>query len=107
TGLKEKPAPQVVYEVTRAGAAGRRHSNQSFLLHAPETLIARREGEITFPDDPFLSSRRARLRVEGEGIIPEQSESTNGAFVKLRQRTRLGEGEEVLCRSKRLRIRAD
>lgn len=107
TGLKEKSAPQVLYELIRAGAARRRHSNQSLPLQAPKTLIGRREGEIALRDDPFLSSRHARLRVEGEGIVQEELESTNGAFVKVRQRTRLGEGAEVPCGSKRLRVRAD
>lgn len=83
-----------------------RLSHQCFSLKGPETLIGRREGDIVFPDDPFLSGLHACLRVGPDGVTLEDLQSTNGTFLKIRRAARLEDGDQVLCGSKLLLVRA-
>lgn len=89
------------------GAVGPRLrlSHQSYPLRQPETLIGRREGDIVFPDDSFLSGLHACLRVGAEEVVLEDLRSTNGTFLKIRGTARLEDGDQVLCGSKLLLVR--
>ena len=80
--------------------------HQSFPLRSGETLIGRREGDIVFPDDAFLSGLHARVLVDPEGVVLEDLRSTNGTFLKVRGAARLEDGDQVLCGSKLLLVRA-
>ena len=81
--------------------------HQRFPLRPGETLIGRREGDIIFPDDAFLSGLHARLLVDPEGVVLEDLRSTNGTFLKVRGTARLEDGDQVLCGSKLLLVRAN
>lgn len=83
-----------------------RLGHQSFPLRRGETLIGRREGDIVFPDDAFLSGLHARLLVDPEGVVLEDLRSTNGSFLKIHGQARLEDGDQVLCGSKLLLVQA-
>lgn len=89
-----------------AGAPALRLGHQSFPLRRGENLIGRREGDIVFPDDAFLSGLHARLLVDPEGVVLEDLRSTNGTFLKIRGAAQLEDGDQVLCGSKLLLVRA-
>jgi len=88
------------------GEPALRLGHQSFPLRRGETLIGRREGDIVFPDDAFLSGLHARLLVDPEGVVLEDLRSTNGTFLKIRGQARLEDGDQVLCGSKLLLVQA-
>ena len=51
----------------------------------PEFVIGREEGDVTFPDDEFMSRRHATVRRSTSGKPTlEDMESSNGTFVRLR-----------------------
>ncbi|MEO0326087.1 MAG: FHA domain-containing protein, partial [Myxococcota bacterium] len=75
-----------------------------FPVHAPQTDIGRSEGEIVLPDDPYLSPRHARLRVEGGRFYLRDLGSVNGTFQRLRDAVPLEEGDRVLIGQQLLRF---
>lgn len=83
-----------------------RLGHQSFPLRSGESLLGRREGDIVFPEDGFLSGVHARLLVDPEGVVLEDLRSTNGTFLKIRGRARLEDADQVLCGATLLLVRA-
>ncbi len=81
--------------------AGRRR----VAISAQGVLLGRTQGEVTFPDDPQVSTRHARVRREGRRWLLEDLGSTNGTYLKIRGRCRLESGDVLLCGSQLLRVR--
>ncbi|RMG17366.1 MAG: FHA domain-containing protein [Deltaproteobacteria bacterium] len=70
-------------------------------------LLGREEGEIRFPSDGFVSGRHARLTVKADASVYfEDVGSSNGSYLRLRQRTKLSVGDLVLVGTHLLRIEA-
>jgi pSer/pThr/pTyr-binding forkhead associated (FHA) protein len=68
-------------------------------------LLGRTQGDVTFADDPQVSTRHARVRREGRRWLLEDLGSTNGTYLKIRGRCRLETGDVLLCGSQLLRVR--
>ncbi|MCC6215471.1 MAG: FHA domain-containing protein [Polyangiaceae bacterium] len=64
----------------------------SYHLKAEEHAIGR-EGEIEFPDDPFISPRHANLFYRDGRLVVRDEGSLNGVFVRVRGAVELSAGD--------------
>ena len=64
-------------------------------LRKAVTVLGRSEGEYTFPDDPLLSPRHARVTCRGRSFWLEDLGSRNGLYLRTRFATELHEGDFV------------
>lgn len=70
--------PFLLVEVLLAGG----RPGPAHLLPSP-VRIGRREGEILIPQDRFISGRHCALYLDGDQVLLEDLQSTNGTFVAL------------------------
>lgn len=75
-----------------------------FPVSGPRTDIGATEGDILLPNDPFLASRHARLERRGERFVLCDLGSTNGIYVRIRQRTALSGADMILLGQQVLRF---
>lgn len=74
-----------------------------FYVRKTETVLGREQGDIVFPDDPFLSRRHCMLRVHGATPASASASSrrftlsdlgsSNGTFLQVREEVRLRPGD--------------
>jgi pSer/pThr/pTyr-binding forkhead associated (FHA) protein len=65
-------------------------------LTRPELVLGREEGDVTFPDDEYLSRRHAAIKraVGGKpGARLEDMNSSNGTYLRLRAEVELKQGD--------------
>jgi hypothetical protein len=66
-------------------------------LTRPELVLGREEGDVTFPDDEFMSRRHAAVKRAGQSgkvtVRLEDLNSSNGTFVRLRGDRELQAGD--------------
>jgi pSer/pThr/pTyr-binding forkhead associated (FHA) protein len=74
------------------GADGARYE-----LVSGEQTIGRTQGDISFPDDPFVSDSHAKLSFNGKVVIVDDLKSDNGVFVRIKGPVRLNVGDEFLA----------
>lgn len=72
---------------------------------AIDTAIGRQDGEIRFPEDPFLSPLHARISWEQDQLVVRDLGSRNGTWVFLEQPYRLLDGDQLLIGSQVMRFR--
>lgn len=77
---------------------------QTYPLSQEPTEIGRKEGNILLPDDPYLSPRHARLTSQGGRYFLKDLTSTNGIFVRIREKCRLHHGDILLVGQQVLRF---
>ncbi len=53
-------------------------------LEQAEVIIGRDEGDVTLPDDTFVSGDHCRFSVEGHAIYLEDLGSSNGTYIRVR-----------------------
>lgn len=68
------------------------------------TDIGRYEGNVTLPDDPYLSPRHARIQKRGERHYLRDLGSVNGIFYRIREPVDLAHGDVVLVGQQVLRL---
>ncbi|MGH7699377.1 MAG: FHA domain-containing protein, partial [Gemmatimonadales bacterium] len=78
---------------------------QRFDRSSAEATIGRDDGDLRFPDDPFLSPVHARFSWEVPGLVVRDLGSRNGTWVFLQAAHRLLEGDLLLIGSQVLRFR--
>jgi pSer/pThr/pTyr-binding forkhead associated (FHA) protein len=106
---KEKPkeegeSPNLA-ELVRIGKGG--EEQDRYLLARGENAMGRTQGVYTFPDDRYLSRMHATFKIhEGRSVL-EDMKSTNGSFVRIRERHLLDQDDTVLVGSQFLRVLAD
>jgi pSer/pThr/pTyr-binding forkhead associated (FHA) protein len=66
--------------------------------------LGAREGDVTLPDDPYLSSRHARIECRGSDYTLRDLDSVNGVYVRLRDPVALHDGDVVLIGQQVLRF---
>lgn len=66
-----------IVEMLPGGRHGRTH------LLPPPVRIGRRQGELLLPEDRFVSGRHCALYWDGEQVILEDLQSSNGTFARL------------------------
>jgi pSer/pThr/pTyr-binding forkhead associated (FHA) protein len=62
-------------------------------LTRPELVLGREEGDVTFPDDEFMSRRHAAVKRVGTKARLEDLGSSNGTFVRVRGDRELKPGD--------------
>jgi len=62
-------------------------------LTRPELVLGREEGDVTFPDDEFMSRRHAAVKRVGSKTRLEDLGSSNGTFVRVRGDRELKAGD--------------
>jgi pSer/pThr/pTyr-binding forkhead associated (FHA) protein len=62
-------------------------------LTRPELVLGREEGDVTFPDDEFMSRRHAAVKRVGSKARLEDLGSSNGTFVRVRGERKLEPGD--------------
>ena len=62
-----------------------------YALRKPVTFLGRSDADFTFPEDPFLSPRHARIVVREGGFWLEDAGSRNGVYLRLREPGELGD----------------
>jgi len=62
-------------------------------LTRPELVLGREEGDVTFPDDEFMSRRHAAVKRIGNKARLEDLGSSNGTFVRVRADRELKAGD--------------
>jgi pSer/pThr/pTyr-binding forkhead associated (FHA) protein len=77
--------------ITQDGTPGRTYD-----LPEAQIDIGREEGSILLPNDPYVSSRHARLRRQGRHFLVRDLGSVNGVYVRLRKPEKLDHGDLVL-----------
>ncbi|MGH7539216.1 MAG: FHA domain-containing protein [Gemmatimonadales bacterium] len=78
---------------------------QTFESRQVDTTIGRTEGDIRFPDDPFLSPLHSKLSWENDRLVARDLGSRNGTWVFLSQPHRLTDGDILLIGSQLIRYR--
>lgn len=77
---------------------------QTYPLDRETTEIGRKEGNILLPDDPYLSPRHARLTEQKSRYFLKDLGSTNGIFIRIRDKSRLHHGDIILIGQQVLRF---
>jgi pSer/pThr/pTyr-binding forkhead associated (FHA) protein len=70
-----------------------------------DTTIGRQDGDIRFPDDPFISPLHAKLSWEEDGLVVRDLGSRNGTWVFLEGPHRLADGDLLLIGAQVIRFR--
>jgi hypothetical protein len=61
-----------------------------------ETLIGRRQGDITFAHDGFMSDSHARIVRRGDDYVLIDEGSRNGIYVRIKEPWKLDQGDNIL-----------
>jgi pSer/pThr/pTyr-binding forkhead associated (FHA) protein len=77
---------------------------RSIPLGEGDADIGSQEGDITFPDDPYLSSRHARISCRAGTYTLRDLDSVNGLYVRLRESVELRDRDMVLIGQQVLRF---
>jgi pSer/pThr/pTyr-binding forkhead associated (FHA) protein len=105
-GTPLQPAWGRLTQVGRGGMAG-----DKFYLRGARVVIGREDGDLTFPNDPFVSREHASLRLEIHGaamaVYLEDFDSANGTYVRIRGSAELGSMDTFRVGDQILRLRLD
>jgi pSer/pThr/pTyr-binding forkhead associated (FHA) protein len=69
----------------------------SYLLQGTEHVAGRRDGQIVFPEDAWLSPRHANFLYRGEKLVVRDEGSLNGVYLRVRGQSPLEPGDCFLC----------
>lgn len=70
----------------------------SYMLQGDQHVAGREDGEILFPEDPWMSPRHANFVYDNEGQLVVQDEgSLNGVFLRIRGSAAIQPGDAILC----------
>jgi pSer/pThr/pTyr-binding forkhead associated (FHA) protein len=75
-----------------------------FPLRDGANVVGREAGEVTFPDDGYVSARHARLEVAERAVTLSDLGSSNGTFVKTVGAADLAPGDQLLVGAQLLRV---
>jgi len=78
----------------------------SYVLQGAEHIAGREEGQILFPEDPWLSPRHANFVYEKEQLLVRDEGSINGVYVRIREPIGLEFGDQFLCGEQLFRVEA-
>jgi pSer/pThr/pTyr-binding forkhead associated (FHA) protein len=69
---------------------------RSIPLTEEDADIGSGEGEVTFPDDPYMSPRHARVSLRTGSYVLRDLDSVNGVYVRLRDEVELRDRDLIL-----------
>jgi pSer/pThr/pTyr-binding forkhead associated (FHA) protein len=88
-------APRTTYgnlvAILKDGSDGR-----AYPIVDDPTDLGRTEGHVVLADDPYLSSRHARLVPRPDGLLVRDLDSINGIYVRVREPVELNDGDLLL-----------
>jgi pSer/pThr/pTyr-binding forkhead associated (FHA) protein len=100
-----RPAPRTEFFVKLVLLDDVGQAVQAFESRNVDTTVGRSEGDIRFPDDPFLSPLHAKLSWENNRLVARDLGSRNGTWVFLEEAYRLADGDLLLIGSQVIRFR--
>ena len=100
-----RPAPRTEFLVRLVLMNDTGDDLQTFESRGTDTTIGRGEGDVRFPDDPFMSPLHAKLSWEDSKLMARDLGSRNGTWVFLEEPYRLTEGDVLLIGSQIIRFR--
>jgi pSer/pThr/pTyr-binding forkhead associated (FHA) protein len=68
----------------------------SYLLQGTEHVAGRKDGQIVFPEDKWMSPRHANFLYRGDRLIVRDEGSKNGVYVRVRGQTPIEPGDAFL-----------
>jgi pSer/pThr/pTyr-binding forkhead associated (FHA) protein len=77
----------------------------SYQLNADEHIVGR-NGQLVFPDDPFVSPRHANLFYRNDKLVVRDEGSLNGVFLRVRGTVDLQMGDHFLAGEQLFRLEA-
>jgi pSer/pThr/pTyr-binding forkhead associated (FHA) protein len=69
----------------------------SYLLQGTEHVAGRRDGQIVFPEDAWLSPRHANFVYRGDKLVVRDEGSKNGVYMRLRGQAVIEPGDSFLA----------
>jgi pSer/pThr/pTyr-binding forkhead associated (FHA) protein len=75
-----------------------------FPLRLGENTVGREVGDVTFPNDRYVSARHARLDVSERGVVVADLGSSNGTFVRIAAPTAVAPGDQLLVGMQLVRV---
>jgi class 3 adenylate cyclase/TolB-like protein/pSer/pThr/pTyr-binding forkhead associated (FHA) protein/Tfp pilus assembly protein PilF len=100
--LLDSQAKPVLAELV--ALAGGEEEEERYPLRRGENIIGRVQGDITFPQNNYLSRRHALIKVHGAYAVLQDLKSTNGTFVRIRGKQLLDVDDRVLFGRQVLRV---
>lgn len=95
----EKPAsaagPEAVFRAVRLARGGT--GTTTYDIPSDGLLIGRESGDIVVPEDPTLSPRHLRLRIDQDAVIAEDAGSLNGHYLRITTPQPLVHGDLFVC----------
>lgn len=74
------------------------------LLTGERCDLGREQGEIVFPTDGFISGRHCAFVRQGDTAVVKDLGSSNGTYVRVRDKAEVGHGEFLLIGNQMLRV---
>jgi pSer/pThr/pTyr-binding forkhead associated (FHA) protein len=108
TGLarpSSRPAPRTDFLVRLVLVDETGNPLQTFETRLVDTTVGRMEGDVRFPDDPFLSPLHAKLSWEDDHLVVRDLGSRNGTWVFMEVPHRLTDGDLLLIGSQLIKFR--
>jgi pSer/pThr/pTyr-binding forkhead associated (FHA) protein len=108
TGLarpSSRPAPRTDFLVRLMLVDETGNPLQTFETRLVDTTVGRMEGDVRFPDDPFLSPLHAKLSWEDDHLVVRDLGSRNGTWVFMEVPHRLTDGDLLLIGSQLIKFR--
>jgi pSer/pThr/pTyr-binding forkhead associated (FHA) protein len=94
-----QPGAARLVTLLKDGSEGR-----SIPLAEGDADVGASEGGVTFPDDPYMSPRHARVSLRNGSYTLRDLDSVNGVYVRLRDETELRDRDVVLIGQQVLRF---
>ncbi|GEJ57910.1 FHA domain-containing protein [Anaeromyxobacter diazotrophicus] len=79
-------------------------TGEAFPLKAGENLLGREVGDVTFPQDRYVSARHARLDVLASAVVLVDLGSSNGTFLRVAGPVPVTAGDQVLVGMQLVRL---
>jgi hypothetical protein len=96
------PNPGYRFQIQQILAGGL--EGDSFPLREGENLIARNNGDLSFPNDGYVSGKHAMITVRGDRVTVKDLGSSNGTFVRMIAETPVGKGDLLLVGEQLIRV---
>ncbi len=102
TQLAGSDTPAVLWAVERLMPNGM--VRDVYALPGPHITFGRRNTDVLFPHDTFVSSKHARLEPQREGVRVTDLDSSNGSWFRMLEPTELRHGAQLMIGRTRLTL---
>ena len=95
-GVEPMGSPNPGYIGKVSLVIGRATSGNAFPIPPDGMHIGRERGDITFPEDGYVSGLHCRLHDDGSGVVLTDVGSSNGTFIRIEEDTSVNNGDLLL-----------